>query len=225
MTIKFLDLYNEVAEQAWSMYDSDVTTKDEFESALKSSIQKALSELWNSYKFPFRLKTYKIKTRKNKNDYNMPDGKIFKQVVNQREVYPVKYGKTYLKYIDNYEELDIDAEKGGEPTGFYIKGDRLYIYPMPDNVYNISVDYYTYVVGLNEEDEDIYTLQEEKDYIDIPEKYEIFFKNALKTLSLAYSIADVSDENYEQYMIQYERAYKLLIDSCEGLDFKKRIVI
>ena len=223
MTIKFIDLYNEVAEQAWSMYDSDATDKDEFESALTSSIQKALSEIWCSYNFPFRLKTQKIKTKINKSDYSLPNGKIFIKTINGKEKYSIKCGNTFLNYLDNFEEIDVE-ETSGEPSAFYVKGDKLYLYPAPDNTYNVEIEYYTLVVGQNEDEEDIFTLQDENDTLDIPEKYEVLFKNALKTLSLAYSIADTTDENYEQYMLQYDRAYKLLIDYCVGIEYQKRIV-
>lgn len=222
MTIKFLDLYNEVAEQAWSMYDSDATGRDEFESALKSSIQKALSELWCSYNFPFRLKTQKLKTKINKSEYDLPDGKIFIKTINGQEKYSIKCGSNFLNYLDNYEELELE-NISGEPTAFYVKGDKLYLHPMPDDVYTIQIEYYTLVVGLNKNEDEIYTLEDEDDTLDIPEKYEVLFKNALKTLSLAYSIADTTDENYEQYMIQYDRAYKLLIDYCSGIELQKRI--
>ncbi len=223
MTIVFLDFYNEVAEQAWSMYDADTSSKDEFESALKSSIQKALSELWCSYNFPWRLKTQKIKTKVLKNVYELPPGKIFIKTINGKEVYSIKCNKKYLKYLSNYEELIDYEETTGEPTGFYVKGDKLYLFNIPDDVYTIEIEYYTLVIGYNKEEEDIYTLEEEDDIIEIPEKYEVLFKNALKTLSLAYSIADTTDENYEQYMIQYNRAYKLLIDYCSGIELNKRI--
>lgn len=222
MTIKFIDLYNEVAEQAWSMYDSDAADKDEFESALTSSIQKALSELWCGYNFPFRLKTQKLKTKINKSEYERPKGKIFIKSINGREKYSIKCNNNFLNFLDNFEELDLE-ETSGEPTSFYVKSNKLYLYPMPDDVYNIQVEYYTLVVGENIDGEEIFTLKDEDDTLDIPEEYEVLFKNALKTLSLAYSIADTTDENYEQYMLQYERAYKLLIDYCNGMDFQKRI--
>ena len=45
MTLTFLDIYNEVAGQAWSMYDGDAESVDEMESALKSSIEQ---DSWES---------------------------------------------------------------------------------------------------------------------------------------------------------------------------------
>ena len=61
MTLTFLSIYNDVAGQAWSMYDGDAESSEEMESALKSSINKALSELWCSYPFPFnKNKCYRL---------------------------------------------------------------------------------------------------------------------------------------------------------------------
>ena len=37
MSLKFVDIYNAVAEQAWSMYDADAETIEDFESGLKAS--------------------------------------------------------------------------------------------------------------------------------------------------------------------------------------------
>ena len=64
MTLTFLDIYNEVAGQAWSMYDGDAESVDEMESALKSSINKALSEIWCSYPFPFRIKICPLRPKR-----------------------------------------------------------------------------------------------------------------------------------------------------------------
>ena len=81
MALTFLDIYNEVAGQAWSMYDGDAESIDEMESALKSSINKALSEIWCSYPFPFRIKTLNISTSPNNSEYSTPNGNIIKKTV------------------------------------------------------------------------------------------------------------------------------------------------
>ena len=62
--ITLIDLYNEITGQAWSMFDGDVEAQDEFETSVTTSIQKALSSIWCSYKFPFRNKTQNFKTKK-----------------------------------------------------------------------------------------------------------------------------------------------------------------
>jgi hypothetical protein len=46
MTLTFIDLYNECAGQPWSMFDAEAESQDDFETALKISINKAISYLW-----------------------------------------------------------------------------------------------------------------------------------------------------------------------------------
>ena len=129
MTLTFLEIYNDVAGQAWSMYDGDAESVDEMESALKSSINKALSEIWCSYPFPFRIKTHIITTREGLNEYATPNGNILKKTVSNKQVYSVRIGNSYLEYLDNYETLE---KKSGKPTGFFVSNENIYLYPIPD---------------------------------------------------------------------------------------------
>jgi len=220
MTLTYLDIYNEVTGQAWSMFDSEVEDKDEFESSVTSSIQKALTELWCSYPFPFRIKDYAIKTKIDVNSYALPTGNILKKTVAGEETYSVKIGKEFLDYESNYETLD---DETGKPRSFYVKNDKLYLYPTPDDVYKVDIEYLALQVGFNEDGEKIYQLIEDTDYLDIPEKYEVIFKNALITLAMYYAIASREDENSSSYKEQYENAYKILVEYAKGINTVKRI--
>lgn len=220
MALTFIDIYNEVAGQAWSMYDGDVESNDEMESALKSSINKALSEIWCSYPFPFRVKTFNITTSSGNSEYATPNGNIIKKTVSGNQVYSVRIGKNYLEYLDDYETLE---DKKGIPTGFYIRNDNLCLYPIPDNTYTVKIEYLTLAIGENDFGDSVYSLQNDDDTIDIPEKYENIFKNALITKSMLYAIASESDENYSGYKEQYERAYKILINYTSGLKKEQRV--
>lgn len=220
MTLTFIDIYNEVAGQAWSMYDGDADSIDEMESALKSSINKALSEIWCSYPFPFRIKTYTIKTSIGVSEYSTPNGNIIKKMVSGRQLYSVRISKNYLDYIDDYAILD---EKEDTPTGFYIKNDNLFLYPAPNDTYSVNIEYLTLAIGEDDFGDSVYSLKNDNDTIDIPEKYENIFKNALITKSMLYAIASESDENYSGYKEQYDRAYKILIYYTSGLKKDKRI--
>lgn len=219
MTLNFLDLYNAVAEQAWSMFDPDADSKEDFESGLKSSINKALSALWNSYPFNFKIKTKKLSAQTGKAAYPLPNGNIIKKYIDGKEYYAVKCEKEFLDYADDYEVLE---EKQGKPEKFFVKGEKIYLYPTPDSLYSINIEYNSLMVGLNANDEPIYELSEDEDYINIPERYEVIFKNCLITLSMMYAIADETDENYMGYKQQYEDAYKILIDFQKGIDIDKR---
>ena len=221
MTLTFLDIYNEVAGQAWSMYDGDADSIDEMESALKSSINKALSEIWCSYPFPFRNKTYTVTTSSGNAIYSTPNGNIIKKTVSGKQVYSVRIGKNYLEFLDDYETLE---DKEGTPTGFYIKNDSLFLYPTPDDNYTVTIEYLTLAIGEDDFGDSVYSLQNDNDTIDIPDKYENIFKNALITKSMLYAIASEQDENYSGYKEQYEKAYKILINYTSGLNNKEKRV-
>ena len=220
MTLTYLDIYNEVAGQAWSMYDGEIDNVDEMESALKTSINKALSEIWCSYPFPFREKTLILTTSKGNNEYSTPNGNIIKKSVLGSQVYSIRIGKNYLEYLENFETLE---DKEDKPTGFYIKNDTLKLYPTPDNTYTITVDYLTLAIGEDDFGDSVYSLKNDNDTINIPEKYENIFKNALITKSMLYAIASESDENYSGYKEQFDKAYKILISYTSGLNKEKRV--
>lgn len=221
MTITFLDLYNECAGQPWSMYDPDAESKEDLEQALKISINKALNDIWNLRPWSFRETDSTIKTKPNKSSYDMPNGIIEKRVINGTTRYGVIYGKKNLEYLPDYDYME---EKTGEPEYFYIQGERLYIYPTPDNVYSIKLKYLLLPPALTEEDEEAYELNEEEDYINIPEKYETLFRNCLISLAMVYAIADDSDENHSGYMRQYENSLKTLMQYCNKKIVDRNIV-
>lgn len=211
MTLNFLDIYNECAGQPWSMFDADAESAEELESSLRISINKALSFLWNYQPWSFRVSKNIIKTRAGKNYYATPDGIITKKTVDNTTKYGVRYNNKSLEYIDNPDSLD---DKTGEPEKFWIEGENVYIYPMPDDQYRIEIDYLLLPYGLNEDEEYIYELKEDNDRVNIPEKYEKMFQNCLISLAMMYAIADENDENYSGYRRQYEDALAVLFKYC-----------
>lgn len=202
------------------MFDGEVDAQDEFESSVTTSIQKALSALWCSYKFPFRYKTHTFKTKNGTAKYNTPNGNIIQRTVNRKKVHSVRLGKTYLPLEPDYETLD---DKTGQPTCFYIKNDEIFLYPTPDAVYKIEIEYLSIFAACDQDGVPKANLQDETDYIDVPEKYEDLFVNALIELAMMYAIASENDENYSGYKEQYDRAYKLLIEYSKGIDIDKTI--
>jgi len=218
MTITYLDLYNDMTGQAWSMFDGDVESIDEFEKSVTTSIQKALNNLWCSFDFPFREKTLIFKTRAGVASYNTPNGNIIKKKINHETVFAVNIDNNYLEYEPNYEILE-DAT--GKPTSFYLKNDKLYLYPTPDNSYVVSVDYQSIYAAKTSNGIPKATLENETDYIDILPKYEQLFKSALLPFAMTYAIASEKDENYAGYMQQYKDAYKLLIKNTRGINKDK----
>lgn len=220
MTIKFIDLYNDITGQAWSMFDGEVESEDEFEKSVTTSIQKALNNLWNSYDFPFREKTFNVKTKAGISNYNTPNGNIIKKTVRGKVNYGIKCNGKFLQYMPDYE---IQEEKIGQPEYFFIKNDKIYLYPTPDNIYKITIDYNSIYAAKTFNGIPKATLENEDDCIDIPVKYEQLFKSALLPLAMTYTIASTSDENFAGYQKQYEDAYKILIEYSTGINIDKTI--
>lgn len=220
MTINFLDLYNDVASQPWSMFDSGATVKEDFEPALVSSINKAIIDIWYSYPFPFRIKKYSFSTMPNYPSYELPNGNILNESSIEDNLFAVKLDNSYLNYNPDISE---NEEKFGKPTEFYIEDDRIVLYPIPDKRYRISIKYLTLSIGFDKDDNEIFYLEDTTDYIDIPPKYESLFKNTILAKALVDSIASVNDENYAGYRLQFDKAYKLLIKVSNPVKKSKSI--
>ena len=199
MALIFQDLYNKITGQAWSMFDGEVESKDEFETSVVTSIQKALAQLWFEYEFDFRKQTKTIRTKTGNSAYSLPDGQISRK--------SVTLGNENLGYLSTTKGLD---DKIGKPEYFYINKNKLCLYPVPDDIYNIDIDYLSNMPACDKDGEEKSNLSEDTDYINIEEQYEDLFKNTLLPLSMMYLIASESDENYSAYAWQYETALKLL---------------
>ena len=57
-------------------HDADAESVDDLETALKISVNKAVSYLWNFQAWSFRIAETTIKTKANKAYYSMPNGNI-----------------------------------------------------------------------------------------------------------------------------------------------------
>ena len=209
--ITFLELYNEVAGQPWSMFDADAESIDDLESSLKTSINKAASKLWNMQPWSFRVQDMKTRLTAGKNRISMPNGKLMKESLNNKTTYGIKCNGVQLEYITDPDALE---EKTGVPEGFYLKGENIYFYPTADNTYSIELTYLLLPYALTEDEEEIYELKEETDMLNIPDKYSALFRNCLISLAMIYAIADESDENHSGYQRQYEDALATLMDYC-----------
>lgn len=202
------------------MFDAEAEGIDDLESGLKISVNKALSYLWNYQPWSFRVNKQTLKIKPNRNYYNTPNGIISRKVVSGKEKYGVKYNGKSLEYLEEHDSLE---QKTGEPESFWIDGEYIYIYPTPDNTYQLELDYLLLPYGINDEDEPVYELKEEDDRVNIPEKYEKVFKNCLISLAMMYAIADESDENYSGYKKQYEDALAVLFKYCKDKLYNRKI--
>ena len=217
MTLTLLDLYNSAATQEWSMYDNNANTSDELENSLVLAINKATSEILYSHPFSFREKTHLIITIPNINVYDLPKGIIKKDY---KENYCVRINSQPLKLVKDFTEI-----KTGIPEEFLIKGDKLYLNPIPEEKCIITIDYLTLAIGENKNGEEIFALKKDSDVLNIPEHLEELLKNAIIARTMLNSIASETDENYSAYKKQSETAYGLLVQYAKGVGVEKGIQI
>ena len=217
MTLTLLDLYNTAASQEWAMYDNDAISDSEFEDSFVLAINKSIIDILSSYDFPFRERTHLILTIPKMDSYDLPNG-LIKRDLNGN--YAVKYNSMLLKYIENPLELDI---KIGTPEGFYIKKDKIVLYPIPQEKGIVTIDYMTLAVGENANGEEIFSLKNDDDILLVPQHLEELMKEAIITRTMLSTIASESDENYSAYLKQADRAYKLLIKYSKGVRQDKSI--
>ena len=217
MTLTLLDLYNTAATQEWSMYDNDAESDEEFEKSLVLALNKATQEILYSYPFKFRERTHIILTVPNINSYDIPSGIIQKNIFGK---YLVKLGSDYLKFVKDFSSIE---EKGGIPSEFYIKNDKIIFNPLPNEKSIITIEYITLAIGENASGEEIYALKNDSDTISIPSHLEELLKNAIITRTMLNSIASEGDENYSAYKKQSETAYRLLMKYSKGVGQDKAI--
>ena len=219
MTLTLLDLYNTAASQEWAMYDNDAVTDSEFEDSFVLAINKSIIEILASYEFPFRERTHLILTIPKMDSYDLPSGLIKKDLNGN---YAVKHNSALLKYIENPLELDF---KIGAPEGFYIKNDKIVLYPVPVEKGILTIDYMTLAIGENAQGEEIFALKNDSDVLTVPVHLEELMKEAIITRTMLNTIASESDENYSAYLKQADRAYKLLVKYSKGVGKDKTITI
>jgi hypothetical protein len=204
------------------MFDNDAETAEDFESAMKISINKAISYLWSCKPWSFRVAKRNFETEQGVASYRFPEGILNKKVSGSTTKYGVKCNGKQLDYEPEYDFLD---EALGVPEYFYLDDEpNIYLYPTPDDRYQVNLTYLRLPFGLNEKGEDLYELKEDNDYIDIPEKYEVMFKNCVISLAMIYAIADDNDENHSGYKRQYDDAMATLVEYCNSPINNKRIV-
>ena len=211
MTLTLLDLYNTAASQEWAMYDNDAVSDSEFEDSFVLAINKSIIEILASYDFPFRERTHLILTIPKMDSYDLPSGLIKKDLNGN---YAVKHNSVLLKYIENPIELD---SKTGNPESFYIKNNKIVLYPTPVEKGIVTIDYMTLAIGENAQGEEIFTLKNDSDKLIVPTYLEELMKEAIITRTMLNTIASESDENYSAYKKQADKAYKLLVKYSKGV--------
>ena len=214
MTITLKEVYEEVTIQSWSIFDSDISTLEDDDAGVISTIKKALNEIWNSYKYSFKLKSKTLTLSANTNSFSKPVGQI-------KDVYLVDEDGIETKLINSSN--DLINNNTGMPKEYFFKYNKVFFKPTPVANCNIKVDYYNRYPVLSENGEPQLNFKELTDYIDIREEYEDLFLRALVTRTMALYPHPNTLIN-QTYQLQSDKAYKLLIEASDVNAKGRRIV-
>jgi len=216
MSLKFIDIYNAVASQPWSMFDSDIQDSSEFDPALVLSINKALADLWLSFPFPFRIKSRTINTKPSVFKYPLFPGMLLSD---DNDVFSISIDNIPLKPAPCPQPASII----GKPSRFYFKDNHICLYPTPDEVYKVDISFLSLVYSYDENFSPLFSLKNPDDTIDLPTHLNQLFLNALITKTMLFSIASKSDELYSGYKEQFDKAFKLLVKYSSPTYFQKKV--
>lgn len=205
MAITLKDVYEAVTTQAWSIFDSDIETLEDDDAGVVSTIQKALNELWNDYKYSFKLKSKIVTLNAETNNINKPIGQI-------RKIYLIDEDETETEIKCSGRTLE--TKQLGYPKEYYIKYNKIYFRPMPMEACTIKIDYYNRYPVLSQNGNPQLNFIELTDYLDIREEYEDLFLRALITRTMAIYPHPNTLIN-ATYKEQSDHAYRLLIEASD----------
>ena len=212
MTPTLKQIYEEVTTQSWSIFDSDISTLEDDDAGVISTICKAFNELWNDYKYSFKVKTKNITLQAETNNTSKVAGKI----------------KSIILVDEDGDEKEIKCSTSellssskGEPTEYFVKANKIYFKPTPSQSYNVKIDYYNSFPIISATGETRANFKELTDSLDIREEYEDLFLKALTTRTMALYPHPNQLIN-QTYREQAKHAYMLLVDASNQNDKGKQ---
>ena len=129
---------------------------------------------------------------------------------------------TTLQEIQEPKESSLTPSK---PQGFYVLSDKIILDKIPDKNYTLFINYYTSKLGINSDNEGIYTLKNCDDRLDIPEQFENLFLQALSTKSMVNAIASNINRCYQPFIKDFIENYRTLILQTQSVEHDKTIEI
>ena len=194
--------YKEILDQIYSqpeLIDRLKTTFAEYTADEKYAVTIALDEIWEEMDFPFKERSTSFNTVATTVAYDLPYGKVraLKESTSTRA----------MTQGNNFDNLPTAT---GKPYRFCLKSNEINLYPTPDAVYAVNMDYYTdykALAGTTEQE----TLELETDVLNIPDYLENHFLVTLGyKAGMNISTAPSSDEEYIHWSNNYQRALTLL---------------
>jgi hypothetical protein len=197
--------FKQILDYIYSQPEADgiQTAFEDYSEDQKLAVLFALDETWEEYDYKFKESSTTFNTVASQAAYDLPYGKI------QEEGLKESLSSSPMAEIKNANYL---SESTGKPTKYYIKSNKLYLYPTPDAAYTINLDYLTDYKATDgaatpvEKD----TLELETDVLNIPDYIENHFLITLAYKTTLNKLSDPTDEVYTHALANYNNALSLL---------------
>lgn len=219
MTITAQRLLTELGQRAWSGFNADdMVFSSEDSLQARAELNAAIRYLVNLEDFPFRSKEKTVRVSSNQPNYNGLDGQI-------TCIYDADTLEQ-LTFIGNNESMDKTLV--GKPTGYWIDyknpNEKIRLYPIPDNAYNLKVVYNQYKPVLNADGETSFEFQSADDFINMPENLEYLFMDCLVLRTIVTNNKDEQDENYQPTINEFNEAWRVFKRACKPAKLENRVV-
>lgn len=214
------DLLTKLGEEPWSGFNiDDMVFSSSDANTAKRVLNRALRYLLSLKDFPFRGKTSNIETDKDTESYKMPDGQI--SAVYNSDTLDV------LMFIG--DSSGYDKEKTGKPTGYWIDYknpvQKIRLYPIPDAVYNYTIDYNQFAPVLDySTKKPKFSFENADDYINMPELLQEYFADCLVLRAIMYNNKDEQDENYQPTINEFNEHWREFLRMAKPAKISNRVV-
>lgn len=182
---------------------------------LRREQQGCHNDLTNRYDYPFNLATTTISTVIGTTEYNGVNGRI-KGIIQNDTKYVLKYNpKSYL-----------NIDRTGRPEEYRetYNPDKIVLYPTPDAVYDLTVNYYDSANVSDSEGNPSYIITADST-LRMPERLQHLYFDALEYYLLATHIKKLSNPRYQPLLNIFAERWSIFLNNCSQTTEATRFII
>lgn len=198
-----------------SMLDKDDIISigsEEFET-LRREQQGCHNDLTNREDYPFKVVETTITTQPNVQQYTFGKGKI-------KDIYIKGYGK--LVYS---EDIKFNSDSSGQPTQYRLdSSENIILFPIPDQIYNITVEYIDSANVLDSEGNEGYIITTGST-LKMPERLQHLYFDALEYYLLATHIKKNTNPRYQPTVDLFKSRWTTFLSNCTPMADSTRFII
>lgn len=219
MTVTAQRILTELGNKAWSGFNADDMVFDsEDADQAKAEVNSALRYLINLEDFPFRAKEQNLNAVSGLANYNAPVGQI-------TSIYNKDNMNTLIFVGDSTQ---YNKEETGEPGYYWVDynnpKEKLRLYPIPDDNYNLSMVYNQFKPVKDSKGNTKFEFENADDFLNLPDNLADFFMDCLVLKTMEQNNKDDQDENYQPIIKEFNERWRLFKRMARPVRVNPRVV-